>query len=240
MSSLDQLQVLEEAKNVLDLQISATEAQFHILQQQSYRYSRLGYEQHILHREIREITDEIVQKSSKYGALHNQTIISVLEIKKADLELQDNTICLELTSLRPYVVQYNKLSEERSAIHPRIRQLETDIKKIRMRSMYLEYLENEFDENTVRSILDGTFSTDLYEFCNRNHQERLLADGYFATNCPYVGCEEECAGWDTSEKRCQCGNYKGYRWEDECEKFDDILKFDLTSTVPLGYVTKNW
>jgi hypothetical protein len=241
-STIDQLQSLVQAKNALDLELSNTDVQFQNLQQHTSRYSRLVDEQYVLHREMREITNEIKNKSSN----HSQTIISALEIKKSDMVLLDNTICLELTSILPYIAQYNILSRERSVLHQKVRQLETDIKKIQMRPLYLEYLEDENNWNTsedhqiVSSILDGTSTVDLYEFCNRNHQEQLLSNGYFATDRPYVGCEGDCEGWDTSEKRCQCGNYKGYRWEDECEKFDDILNFDLTSTVPLGHVSKNW
>ena len=221
--STNQLQSMEEARDARSLQIYAFETKIYNfetkiynIEQNTEHYIRLVDRQTLLHQTIQNLTDEIEKESSKNNIY---TVISDLEDKKAELVVEDNLITTELASLRLDMVKYVFIKEKIPLYREIIIRLKTKLHKIQMKPMYLEYLENESnwcndaDRQIVKSILDGTSSVDPYEFCNRNHHTRLLNELYFAPECKSVSCNE---------------------------KFDNILEFDITSTVPMGYVIKNW
>jgi hypothetical protein len=224
----NQLQSMaEKTRNALSLKIHAFETKIYNIEQHTEQYIKLIDKQTILHQIIQNLTDEIEKESQnltdeieKESTNNNiYTVISDLEDKKAELVLEDKRIKNELTNLRPYMVKYAFIKEKIPSYRETVIRLKTKLHKIQMKQMYLEYLENESnwcnddDRQIVKSILDGTSSVDPYEFCNRNHHIKLLNEFYFAPECKTVSCNE---------------------------KFDNILEFDITSTVPMGHVIKNW
>lgn len=219
MSNHGPVQIQSTEENAISRIISALETKIYnfeikiyTVEQHAEQYFKIVDRQTILHQTIQNLTDQIEKESS------NNRIILSLESKKTELLLEDNSITNELASLRPYMVKYIFIKEKIPLYREKIIRLKTKLHKYHMKPLYLEYLENksnwfnDADREIVKSILDGTSDVDPYEFCNRNHNTKLLNELYFATECKTVSCDE---------------------------KFDNILEFDITSTVPLGHGIKN-
>jgi hypothetical protein len=83
----------------------------------------------------------------------------------------------------------------------------------------------------------------LFANCNAAHQESLK-DGYLVEE----PCFDEddwhqtpgvrCPGWIIGEYRCECGNYKGFDWEDSNLDYNNLYLFNIDFTAPYGYVVR--
>ena len=103
--------------------------------------------------------------------------------------------------------------------------------KQKLKQQYLDYAAE-------RGIV---FSNDdeLYRNCNTFHQNHLL-DGWFVEEgCPHR-YDGDCDGWYVGNKRCVCGNYKGWSWNEDDFDPDDVKYFNINSTSPVGYAERMW
>lgn len=79
---------------------------------------------------------------------------------------------------------------------------------------------------------------DLLQSCHEKHQDNLL-DGYHHDE-PSTHCEDGCTGWYYNNRRCDCGNFKGWGWNDKDWNKLDPEEFNLDSTTPVGWAQQQW
>ena len=218
------------------------------------RYDTLSQVLYSLDQEIRWNEGDLNEQNSvpKYNR-DRQYELNVRNLRDKGIELlsKRERISKEKKSLEHYYVEYKALIKERSPLMDDVRKLETEIKKIEMLPKYEEYLltlsEETWEYKRESNLLNGEVEEDIFTWVNKKHQERLLEEGYLVERSQLYrldrgDCEDEyCRGWFTNSKRCECGNYKRFRWkyDKNDESFSDILEFNIESTIPLGYVTVN-
>lgn len=138
----------------------------------------------------------------------------LLELTAEEKELKILTSKLELTTDL----------EEKS-------HLRTQIKQLEMRDEYRLYADRNsiyYDEDDDDEILISN--------CNKFHQEQLKQNHFEDEGCGVRGCK----GWYVAEHRCECGAYKGFKWDDSDFDPSDINSFDINETVPYGQSVKTW
>ena len=104
-----------------------------------------------------------------------------------------------------------------------------------------DILDTENINIIIDEINDGTFdnSDDIFKKCNEHHQQEIL-DCYYVSDPPEVDDCYNCNGWYVGESRCECGNYKGYRWNADYIDFSNVLEFNITHDTPAGETVCEW
>lgn len=243
---------LKESKAVLDVQVSNIETKMSSLREMYSRYDTLSHTLYSLDQKIRWNEGDLNDQNSVPRYMRDRKYeLNVENLQKRNIELrsQREATSKETKSLEHYYVEYEALSKERSHLLDGVRKLKTEIKKIEMLPMYEEYLrtlsEEHWDYKSASDILNGESKEDIFTWVNKKHQEKLIEEGYLVERSELYrldrgDCEDEyCRGWFTNSKRCECCNYKCFRWEydENDERFSDILEFNIDSTIPIGYVT---
>lgn len=137
----------------------------------------------------------------------------------------------ELESLRVAVPKlwsgyYEPIAED-------IDEIKRMIKEARMKDQYVTFA----DQNGITWDDDS----ELFEECNKVWQERLKGEHFEEGGCPgrYYG-DGDCAGWWVREHRCECGNFKGWTWNEDGFDPSDLLLFSLDDTRPYGRQERLW
>lgn len=82
---------------------------------------------------------------------------------------------------------------------------------------------------------------ELFSECNQHHQRDLLENSnngkgwYSNRECPWPSDEDGmCNGWYYNNRRCECGNYKGFSWNDDNLDEATLYEFNIESQYPYG------
>lgn len=181
-------------------------------------------------------TKRILQQIEQYEETiqkHIHTIgDNITKIAKLENEIRTPPKKLNVDKkTSPLYVQMHQLTNK-------IEECNRMIKEEEMRHQYIEYgIQNSIinDQQTLDDLVE---SENIFKICNEHRQEQLLNDWRVCDT--YDGCSANCGGWTVGNGRCDCGNYKGFKWNDDDANFSDILKFDITYSEPFGYVETMW
>lgn len=195
------------------------------------------------------VEDEDLKKLHAKGALQPQKhpfVLQNLEERKdierkiAEMKNRESVIPAEAKEIDKQIsLHYKKISTfEKFAI---------------LDEMYDDYVEYAKDyEIDIGKTDDDNIGLSkdeiLIKRCNEHHQENLL-NGWHSDKvcCHCEGLEDEgwnngvaCTGWTVGNHRCDCGNYKGWRWDDD--DFDplDLNEFNIHHTAPYGRAEAQW
>lgn len=190
------------------------------------------------------LATEAINKNIKDHELNISLITK--EINDNDLEIK-NLITLSVVKPKQINVkpQLKQLNEQYEDLEMKENELKRMIKEEVMRNDYIKYIYSNFyiicSQDDIDALVDGTheFSDDMFKMCNEHHQSSLLSN-YHDDNPPSVDGCEDCTGWSVNSRRCDCGNFKGYRWNTDDDDISDILEFDITEEQPAGYVERMW
>jgi hypothetical protein len=101
----------------------------------------------------------------------------------------------------------------------------------------LQYI-TQYKEFAENNSINYYGLADLIFKCNESHQESLLQNHFVDES--HDTCDSDCRGWYVRNSRCQCGNYKGFRWENDDRDYYDIDYLNIDSTEPNGSAEKMW
>lgn len=181
---------------------------------------------------IRKLEDHLMQLN-KLIAEEIAKAVSEHTVKITSLECEISEITALLT----------RVNSDFSALAVKIETLRSEIALTEKTNLetsiipkYREYaVEHEiaYDVDYIESLIIA---------CNEHHQENLLSSHFSEGSCPCPedDNEDNCSGWYTFEKRCQCGGYKGFRWNDDDVDFSDITEFNIMHTEPAGFRERMW
>jgi hypothetical protein len=101
-------------------------------------------------------------------------------------------------------------------------------------------LERELKDLEKRCQLEKSESNQINSLRSSQSLDQLSTTSYFVEgNCPldYHG-DPNCIGWYISKYRCECGNFKGWIWEDEDLDYNNLLKFNIHDTRILHHMVE--
>lgn len=189
------------------------------------------------------VTDEEnkhMEKVAKRLRLENEKRIIINE-KNAKY----NEIYKIQTELGPKTMYGNHYENdvEGLRLYAKIKLIENEIVRVKMKSKYLDYA----NRNSLSVDVDDEDA--LIIDCNEYHQDLLLnksngGQGWFVDQeCPHRDgdyCSDHCDGWYAGNYRCECGNYKGWRWNDDGWDANDLSKFNIEHESPYGWPETQW
>lgn len=178
-------------------------------------------------RRISALKDEIETKKKYIAKLLScktpEQVWAAKEKKKDQLTKEYNAILEQMHAL---AVSISSLQKKLSELTELQQQSLWVAKFNELREKYIQYAKTNgvsYDEND---------DEDLVFRCNCHHQQALLDVWHIDTPC---FDDYDCTGWSVHNRRCDCGNYKGWYWENDDVVFSDILEFNIESKKPAGY-----
>lgn len=144
-------------------------------------------------------------------------------------------------SIEKIPVEIKSLGEMRRKLYDNVKELEPLVLQDEWYDRYVDYargngIDWEEDEDQ------------LFKLCNKIHQENLKR-GYHSDKVSHhcEGLENDgwndgkpCTGWTIGEYRCDCGNFKGWSWNEDDFDPTDLSFFNIDSTEPFGYADAQW
>lgn len=108
------------------------------------------------------------------------------------------------------------------------------LEKIEIIPVYLKYaMKNDIDWDEELNSLG-----DLIRMCNEHRQRHLLENHHHSRHSTY--CDSRCTGWAVGNLRCDCGNFKGFVWDDQGLDYYSVDTFNVNMNRPYGFADQQW
>jgi DNA repair exonuclease SbcCD ATPase subunit len=242
----DKLSVLANSIRTCDATYKATEGKISrleteklsIIEKIKYRAQLRGIEPILTNEKIRSIEKHIDDLRNELRSLCDQRTNLVAKQKELDISRIDKR-SLE----RELEVIINEIKENRNK-YETVERERSELKRIILEDKWLERYKEYAAKHFI--FYDEDDDQDIFRQCNEFHQEHLLTDsndgdGWFVKEgCPHRYTDDECEGWYYNNKRCECGNYKGWTWNHDDFDPTDLSQFNIEHEVPYGNAEPGW
>jgi hypothetical protein len=128
---------------------------------------------------------------------------------------------------------YNTLLLNLTAIDADIDECLKGIEEERTRQMFVDYALEHFSLNVAKLPMNQ-----LILKCNKHHHKEELKKTIVYEK-GHEDCKPDCF-WQPGNKRCNCGNYKGWRWCVDDVDFSDPRQYTPNTDGPAGEACREW
>jgi len=207
------------------------------MEQLTIRLSILEKDEIVKDSRVKSIDEKIKELINNQHEIENKIQTTNNKIKEYN-EIMSNDYKIKLQKeIEQLQSEYNEKSKSYQYSIKTKKEGERLIKECELKDKYINYAKD--------YVIEWEDDIDLFSKCNRHRQDELLYNSngglgwYVEEECPHR-YEGECDGWYVNEKSCECGNYKGWTWNEDDFDQSDILMFNIECNEPYGHAETMW